>query len=104
MSVAPLQRHRRRQHLPGLVGRERPRSADRTPRVCPVGSGVPGAGALTLDDLITGSWKRLSMHETVRCPVCGGAMAHCDEGMTGSGGVPSDVQRGECRDCGAQLS
>ena len=35
---------------------------------------MDGHSRLTLDDLITGVWEGLALHETVRCPACGGTM------------------------------
>jgi hypothetical protein len=112
MGTVVLRRRPGRQGLHSLPGREgrRPASRDRSDigqHANGVGSAVhEGAcGALTLDDLISGAWEELDMRETATCPACGGAMA-----LRGGGGalvpttVPGSAPRGECVDCGAQLS
>ena len=112
MGAVVLPRRRGRQGLHGLPGREvrRPASRDRSDvgqHASGVGSAVHGGacGALTLDDLISGAWEELGMRETATCPACGGAMALCGGGgALAQATVPGSAPRGECADCGAQLS
>jgi hypothetical protein len=56
----------------------------------------PARGGLTLDELIAGVWEGLVAHDTVACPVCGGAMA------PRYGSAPAPVG-GRCGDCGSTL-
>ncbi len=56
-----------------------------------------GHGGLTLDDLITGVWEGLAVHNSVHCPACGGTMVSQSAGRAG-------VSEGDCMDCGARIS
>jgi hypothetical protein len=124
---AALLRRRRRQGLPGLPGRQgrnrqaegRSRQADRDGsgaqgpirsqedrvgrQAVGVGSAVCGEapGALTLDDLIAGTWEDLSVCEVVRCPACGGKMVSRGGGT--ASGTDDGAPHGDCVDCGTQL-
>ena len=49
-------------------------------------------GEATLDEMLVDAWEGLSVHRSVACPVCSGAM------------VPrSEAAGGACGDCGVQL-
>jgi hypothetical protein len=68
---------------------------ERTPR-------LPGVEAsvyeiFTLDELIVGAWEKLDLQGSVRCPVCDGVMV--SRACATDGGT-----RGDCKDCGTQLS
>lgn len=49
-------------------------------------------GEATLDELLVDAWEGLSVHRSVACPVCSGAMA-----------PRSEAAGGACGDCGVQL-
>ncbi len=114
---AAVLRRRRRQRLPGPLGGEARRQVDRDrsgahspedwvgQHACGVESAVRGEapGALTLDDLIAGTWEELSVCEIVCCPVCGGKMASGGGGMASRGDVPDGAPHGDCVDCGTRL-
>jgi len=111
MSTAALQRRRCRPGLPGLLGLDVRRPADRLPRssgVEPVAA-ADALGAATLDDLVADMWKRLSVCEAICCPVCGGEMA--SRGGSESGAIAVEVAHGESVEgahgegaqCGARL-
>jgi hypothetical protein len=57
---------------------------------------APAAGP-TLDDLLTGTWTRLSAGVDTACPVCAGELA--PRWSAGAG-----IVGGRCRDCGSELS
>jgi DnaJ-class molecular chaperone len=59
---------------------------------------MDGHSRLTLDDLITGVWEGLALHETVRCPACGGTMTS----RPAAGG--GEAHEGSCVDCGVVLA
>ncbi|HEV3320835.1 MAG TPA: hypothetical protein VG147_01440 [Solirubrobacteraceae bacterium] len=61
-----------------------------------------GAGALTLDHVITDAWCALSEWETAQCPLCGGEMRR--GGKVVAGTDVEEEPHGECMDCGTQLS
>jgi len=57
---------------------------------------VEATAPLTLDALVTGSWKRLGMRERASCPACGGHMEpHPAPGRAGIVGA--------CVSCGSEL-
>ena len=56
-------------------------------------AGHPTTGG---DDLITGVWEGLAVHNSVHCPVCGGT-------MVSRSAARADVREGGCGDCGAKL-
>jgi hypothetical protein len=51
----------------------------------------------TLDDLVVGSWQRLTGRAPVACLLCGGTMEP-------SYGAHANPIGGRCRDCGTTLS
>jgi DnaJ-class molecular chaperone len=53
-------------------------------------------GGLTLDDLITGVWEGLAVHDSVSCPACGGT-------MVSRSAARADTHEGACQDCGGLL-
>jgi hypothetical protein len=53
-------------------------------------------GGLTLDDLITGVWEGLAVHNSVHCPACGGT-------MVSRSAARAEAQEGDCGDCGARM-
>ena len=68
-------------------------------RVSRTGAEVEAAragGAVTLDDLLVGTWEGLTAGRTATCPVCRGAMAP----EHGSAQAPAV---GRCADCGTTL-
>jgi hypothetical protein len=105
MAAVLLQRRRRRQHLPGLLGRANLRPVDHVARLRRVTPSERGADPLTLEDLIVDVWEVVSVSKTVDCPVCGGEMEPRSVAATTSMDTSgNDVPCGECGDCGALLS
>jgi hypothetical protein len=72
-----------------------PVRAPRTPEPTPVRAGAPGNR--TLDDLLTGSWDRLTGGVATGCPVCAGELSPRWSGGAG-------IVGGRCRDCASELS
>jgi hypothetical protein len=104
-----LRRRGLRRHSPGLSGRERLRPAGLSPadhvaRLRATASEGGDAGALTLDDLITDTWRALCRLETAQCPLCGGEMGRGREADSRSDGAKEADYFGECEDCGTRLS
>jgi hypothetical protein len=101
-------RHRRRQ-LAGLRGRENLKPADHMARLRKKAD-ARGADALTLEEFIAGVWEGLNARGTVNCPICGGEMEQRHAVTTATdvtatcADVTGDGLRGECGDCGTQLS
>ncbi|HST55442.1 MAG TPA: hypothetical protein VLJ42_06055 [Solirubrobacteraceae bacterium] len=62
---------------------------------------MDGHSGLTLDDLITGVWEGLALHETVCCPACGGTMTSHSAVRAGAHDA---LEGGACDDCGVTLS
>jgi hypothetical protein len=89
MSTLLLDPPRERHEL--LEGRD-----DRLFAIDDYSNGMEGCGGLTLDDLITGLWEGLSLHRTVNCPACGGAM------KLSSAAAPCSPEAA-CIDCGASI-
>jgi hypothetical protein len=110
MSAALLQRRRHRRHLPGLLGKASLRPADHVARLHRVASNERGADALTLEDLIVDAWERVSVSESVGCPICGGEMQQRGAvpttcmGASGNEAPWVNAPCGDCGDCGARLS
>jgi hypothetical protein len=105
-----LRRRGLRRHSPGLSGKKPLmrtagfRPADHMARLRAAASQADNAGAPTLDDMITDTWRSLCGLETAQCPLCGGEM---DRGRVADS--RSDVAKeadyfGECVDCGTRLS
>jgi hypothetical protein len=92
-----------------LIDHHAPRhTTERAPRLFPDSVPAPHAPAPTpepataaagptLDDLLTGTWSRLSAGVDTACPVCTGALA--PRWSAGAG-----IVGGRCRDCGSELS
>ncbi len=95
MGAALLQRRRRPRHSPGVRGGRDRRPVERTP--CLPGIEASVHEIFTLDALIAGAWEKLDLQSSIRCPVCDGAMV---SGVCATGGDT----RGDCEDCGTQLS
>jgi hypothetical protein len=91
-----------------LIDHGRPRLVEREPRLFPDTVPAPQApapvkepaaepGGATLDDLLTGTWGRLTAGVATSCPVCEGELA--PRWSAGSG-----IVGGRCTDCGSELS
>ena len=94
-----------------LIDHDRPRALERAPRLFPDSVPAPQAPApraaepataaephgATLDDLLTGTWARLTSGVATTCPVCAGELA--PRWSAGSG-----IVGGRCTDCGSELS
>jgi hypothetical protein len=85
---------------PRLVAREPrlfsdPVPVPRAPE--PAAEPAVGASGRTLDDLLTGTWDRLTAGVATACPVCAGALS--PRWSAGSG-----IVGGRCGDCGSELS
>jgi hypothetical protein len=105
-----LRRRGLRRHSPGLSGggRLRPagfKPADHVARLhAAAASEGDNAGALTLDDMITDTWRSLCGLRTAQCPLCGGEMARGREAGSRSDVAQEADSYGECVDCGTRLS
>lgn len=106
-----LRRRALRRHPSGLSGRERFRPAgfkpaDHVARLRAATSKESGgAGALTLNDLITNTWQALGEWETAQCPLCGGEMRRGGKAVSRSEVEEVEAEyHGECEDCGTRLS
>jgi hypothetical protein len=104
MSGALLQRRGHRRYPTGVLGRERLRPADHVARLRAAGSVGSGADPLTLDDLITETWRALSGREAAHCPVCGGGMRRSGDAAFAHSAAERLELRGTCADCGTYLS
>ena len=109
MSGTLLRRRGLRRRSPGPSARERLRPAgfgpaDHLARLRATASEGGNAGALTLDDLITDTWRMLCEWETVQCPLCGGEMARDGKTHSRADAVKEASPHGECVDCGTRLS
>jgi len=91
-----------------LIDHPARRTAERAPRLFPETVPAPhapepavepaaAAAGPTLDDLLTGTWSRLSAGVETACPVCAGELA--PRWSAGAG-----IVGGRCRDCGSELS
>jgi hypothetical protein len=91
-----------------LIDHGRPRLLERESRLFPDTVPAPQApvpvkepaaepGGATLDDLLTGTWGRLTAGVATACPVCEGELA--PRWSAGSG-----IVGGRCVDCGSELS
>ena len=93
-----------------LIDHDRPRGLERARAAVPDAVPAPHTPAprvseptaaephgATLDDLLTGTWGRLTSGVATACPVCAGELA--PRWSAGSG-----IVGGRCTDCGSELS
>ena len=91
-----------------LIDHRAPRSVAREPQLfpdpvpaprAPEPAAEPAAGASgpTLDDLLTGTWDRLTGGVATTCPVCSGELSP-------SWSAGAGIVGGRCGDCGSELS
>ncbi|MGI8715329.1 MAG: hypothetical protein ACR2NR_19530 [Solirubrobacteraceae bacterium] len=57
----------------------------------------PSGGEPSLDEVLSGAWEGLAVHQHVACPVCGGE-------MTPDYGAHLRPIGGHCRGCRSQLT
>ena len=91
-----------------LIDHRGPRTFAREPRLFPDTAPAPhapepvvepaaAASGPTLDDVLTGTWDRLTAGVATACPVCTGELS--PRWSAGAG-----IVGGRCRDCGSDLS